>query len=59
MRVTLKAVNDEMAKRGYSARLIKAGSYFYFHGGEADNWLDNRQRADRKQPQLAGMACRI
>jgi hypothetical protein len=40
MPVTLKAVNDELAKRGYSARLVKARGYFYFVGGEADKWLD-------------------
>jgi hypothetical protein len=30
MRVTLKTVNDEMAKRGYFARLVTASGYFYF-----------------------------
>jgi hypothetical protein len=40
MRVTLKTVNDQMANRGYSARLVKASGYFYFEGGEADDWLD-------------------
>jgi hypothetical protein len=39
-KLTLKAVNNELSKLGYSARLVKASSYFYFQGGEADNWLD-------------------
>jgi hypothetical protein len=40
MPVTLKTVNDELAKRGFTARLVKAGGYFYFEGGEASDWLD-------------------
>lgn len=40
MRVTLKAANEELSKRGFSARLVKASRYFYFEGGEADEWLD-------------------
>ena len=36
----LRAVNDELARRGYSARLEKASGYFYFVGGEAADWLD-------------------
>ena len=40
MPLTLKAVNDELAKRGYTARLAKAAGYFYFHSGEADDWPD-------------------
>jgi hypothetical protein len=28
-RVTLKAVNDELARRGHHARLEKASGYFY------------------------------
>jgi hypothetical protein len=39
-RVTLKAVNDALAKRRKSARLMKASGYFYFDEGEAANWLD-------------------
>jgi hypothetical protein len=38
--LTLKAINDELARRGYSARLEKASGYFYFLGGEAEDWLD-------------------
>ena len=40
MRVTLKAVNDELAERGFTVRLVKASGYFFFQGGEADDWLD-------------------
>ena len=41
MRFTLKKINDELAKRGYTARLAKAASgYFYFESGEAADWLD-------------------
>jgi hypothetical protein len=39
-RVTLKAVNDTLAKQGHGARLMKAGGYFYFDAGEAANWID-------------------
>ena len=34
-RVTLKAINDELNRRGHNARLERAGGYFYFFGGEA------------------------
>jgi hypothetical protein len=44
MRVTLKAVSDELAKRGSTARLTKASGYFFFQGGEADDWLDKTVR---------------
>lgn len=39
-RVTLKAVNEELARQGYTARLAKGGNYFYFQFGEAADWLD-------------------
>ena len=39
-RVTLKAVNDELARLGHTARLAKASGYFYFQFGEAADWLD-------------------
>jgi hypothetical protein len=35
-----KAVKDEQAKRGSTARLVKASGYFFFRGGEAEDWLD-------------------
>jgi hypothetical protein len=40
MRLTLKAINDELARRGYTARLAKSTGYFYFQFGEAASWLD-------------------
>ena len=40
MRLTLKAINDELARRGYTARLAKSTGYFYFLVGEASSWLD-------------------
>lgn len=40
MRLTLKAINEELAKRGYTARLAKSAGYFYFQFGEAASWLD-------------------
>ncbi len=45
MRVTLKSINDELAKRGYEARLEKGAGYFYFAGGEAEEWLDRTVNA--------------
>jgi hypothetical protein len=39
-RVTLKAINDELSRRGHNARLEKASGYFYFFGGEATDWID-------------------
>jgi hypothetical protein len=40
MRITLKTVNEEMARLGYKARLAKGDRYFYFHFGEAADWID-------------------
>ena len=45
-RVTLKAVNDELARLGHTARLAKGSGYFYFQFGEAVNWLDRTVVAD-------------
>jgi hypothetical protein len=39
-RLTLKTVNDELARLGRQERLAKAGNYFLFTGGAADEWLD-------------------
>jgi len=44
MRLTLKAINEELAKRGYLARLAKGNGYFYFHFGEVADWLDRTVR---------------
>jgi hypothetical protein len=40
MRLTLKAINAELAKKGHTARLAKGGGYFYFQFGEVADWLD-------------------
>ncbi len=39
-RVTLKAVNDELVRRGHHARLEKASGYFYFWSEGAAGWID-------------------
>jgi hypothetical protein len=39
-RITLKTVNDELARLGHAERLAKADNYFLFTGGAADEWLD-------------------
>ena len=44
MRLTLKVVNDELAKRGHQAMLVNGDGYFYFRGGEAADWLDRTIR---------------
>ena len=45
MRLTLKAINEELAKHGIGARLEKGDGYFYFSGGEASDWLDKTVNA--------------
>jgi len=40
MTLHLKIVNDELAKFGHTAILAKGPGYFYFHSGEAADWLD-------------------
>ncbi len=42
--LNLNVVNREMAKRGFTARLEKGEGYFYFHFGEAADWLDRTVR---------------
>ena len=44
MRVTLKAINDELARRGATERLARASGYFYFEFGETAGWLDRTVR---------------
>jgi hypothetical protein len=44
MRVTVHTINQELAARGHAARLEKGDGYFYFHLGEAANWLDRTVR---------------
>jgi hypothetical protein len=43
-RLTLKAVNEELARNGFNAMLAKGDGYFYFTSGEAAEWLDNTVR---------------
>ena len=45
VRLTVKAINEELAKRGSGARLEKGDGYFYFSGGEATDWLDRTVNA--------------
>jgi hypothetical protein len=39
VRLTLKTVNDELARLGHAERLAKAGNHFLFTNGAADDWL--------------------
>jgi hypothetical protein len=43
-RVTLKAVNDELARRGHHARLEKGSGYFYFWSEDSADWIDRTVR---------------
>ena len=45
--VTLKAVNDELAKRGHHARLEKASGYFYFGTRDTADWIDRTVRVEK------------
>ncbi|HLH00592.1 MAG TPA: hypothetical protein VKX49_30080 [Bryobacteraceae bacterium] len=40
MRVTLKAIHDELQRLGHDIYLEKGDGYSYFRGGEANDWLD-------------------
>jgi serine phosphatase RsbU (regulator of sigma subunit)/uncharacterized glyoxalase superfamily protein PhnB len=44
MPLNLKAINAELAKRGFKATLAKGEGYFYFQGGDATDWLDRTVR---------------
>jgi hypothetical protein len=45
MRLTLKTINDELARRGHAAVLAKGDGHFYFTaGGAATDWLDRTVR---------------
>ena len=46
-RVTLKAVNDELARRGHHARLEQASGYFYFWSEDSADWIDRTVRVAR------------
>jgi hypothetical protein len=43
-RLTLKAVNEELARNGFNTTLAKGDGYFYFTSGEAADWLDSTVR---------------
>ncbi len=40
LRLNLKAINEELARRGHRVLLEKGDGYFYFRTGEAADWLD-------------------
>ena len=40
MRLTLKAINEELARLGQKAEVVKGGGYFFFRGEDADEWID-------------------
>jgi len=40
MRVTLKAIDDELQRLGHDVHIEKGDGYFYFWKGEANDWLD-------------------
>jgi len=44
MRVTLKAVNENLAGMGAKTELTKGAGYFLFRGGEAEEWIDRTVR---------------
>jgi hypothetical protein len=54
MRTTVAAVNAELARRGYTARLAKASGYFYFQFGEAAGWLDRTVQVERISDRTVG-----
>ena len=43
-RLSLKAINSELERRGSDPVLAKGDGYFYFLGGEATDWLDRTMR---------------
>src|SRR5689334_21657068 len=46
-RITLKAINAELARRGYKVLLGKAEGDFYFWSGEAADWLERTVMVDK------------
>ncbi len=46
-RITLKAINQELARIGDTARLARGSGYFYFQFGEATRWLDRTVQVSR------------
>jgi hypothetical protein len=49
VRLSLKTINAELAKRSSKALLVKGDGYFYFVGVEADDWLDRTIRVPTLQ----------
>lgn len=39
--LSLKTVNDELARLGRAERLAKGHNYFYFTGGAAEKWVEH------------------
>jgi hypothetical protein len=44
---SLKAVNDELAKRGHLTRLERASGYFYFRTQDTADWIDRTVRVEK------------
>jgi hypothetical protein len=44
MRVTLKAIHDQLQRQGHDVHVEKGDGYFYFCGKEANDWLDKTVR---------------
>ncbi len=40
MRLTLKAINDELRRLGNDVHIEKGDGYFYVWNGDANDWLD-------------------
>jgi hypothetical protein len=40
MHLHVKSVNDELARLGHKAELVKGAGYFFFRGGETEDWID-------------------
>lgn len=60
MRLTLKAINDELRRRGHDVHIERDDGYFYFWKDDANNWLDRtRQRAEGEQLDVGTVDCRI
>jgi len=51
MRVTVKAINNELKRLGHDAQLVKGDGYFYLSSGETAAWLDRTV----KVPTLASL----
>jgi len=47
MRLTLKTINAELARRDHRALLARGDGYFYVWSGEASDWLDRTIRVSK------------